>query len=74
MEKTSKSKAPIHKEEDWKEVQSSNTKPDPKKKYWIHSVQTRTNESWLADSRAFVHVTNSCLKMIAQSSLASEER
>ena len=46
-----------------KELQKVFSKPNSGKKYWIHSIQSRTNESWLADSGASVHVTNSCKKM-----------
>ena len=46
-----------------KELRKAFLKPNSGNKYWIHSVQSRTNESWLADSGASVHVTNSCQKM-----------
>ena len=46
-----------------KELKKVFTKPNPMKKFWIHSVQSKTDESWLADSGASVHVTNSSEKM-----------
>ena len=46
-----------------KELRKAFSKPNQKKKYWIHSIQSNENESWLADSGASVHVTNSSEKM-----------
>lgn len=42
-----------------KELRKAFVKPASKKKYWINSVNSSDNESWLADSGASVHVTNS---------------
>ena len=42
-----------------KELRKAFVKPASKKKYWIQSVNSSDNESWLADSGASVHVTNS---------------
>ena len=43
-----------------KELRKAFVKPVSRKKYWINSVNSNDNESWLADSGASVHVTNSC--------------
>ena len=42
-----------------KELRKAFVKPASKKEYWINSVNSNENESWLADSGASVHVTNS---------------
>ena len=42
-----------------KELRKAFVKPASKQKYWINSINSCENESWLADSGASVHVTNS---------------
>ena len=46
-----------------KELRKAFVKPKSKKRYWINSVNSNENESWLTDSGASVYVTNSCKYM-----------